>query len=431
MPEIASFRGFFFNPQRVSLEETVLRLESLVHYQREEGIREDDNRLLAKLAISVLREPHKTRNLIETWRKDGILVQDEKPTVYVYHQVFEHEGTTRVRKGWIAPCLLEPFEKGRIFPHESTFSWGTERHLRFIRAAKMNFAPVLVLYSDPERRIDFLLEPETQKKPLFEVRDEMDSTHLLWRIESDKILRFLYEIMLDRPLVIADGHHRYESSLLYMEETRRKKKNIHGMEAFLYRLMAFTNVYDDGVVILPTHRLVLPTKKPDWETFFSKLKGEFRVRSIGIEEGLETLHALGEHSFGLYRGGSSMEILTLKKDAYLDYFGELCGGDTRSLDVVILHRHLLERLLGITHEDKIVYLRHPQEGIERLKKGMNGFLFLLNPPSPVQVFELAKSGHRMPPKSTDFYPKLVTGLVMMDIVDGEVVYPLGSQYENY
>lgn len=422
MPEIGIFKGIYFNPEKVNLESTVLRLENLVSLLESKKEEKQDDRPIVRLTREFIEKTGKARDIIERWREKGILIKDSTPTIYIYHQIFELKGIKFKRKGWIAPCLIEPLAKGKILPHESTFSWGTKRHLDFLKAVRMNFAPVLVLYSDPKKNVDSLLDPETQKEPLLRVRDEMGSEHMIWPVKSRKVLKLLFETILDRPLVIADGHHRYEASLKYRNEITKKLAGGNKRNAYMYRLMAFSNVFDDGIVILPTHRHVMPQKKPDWTTFFRRVSRGFRIRKVPIEEGIEILHIFGEHSFGLYRGGKFIEILTLRKENYLNEIGEEIPREIRFLDVVILHSLFLEKFLNLSPDDTIQYIRNAEEVIREVKSEKGGFLFLLNAPSPIQVFEIAKAGRRMPPKSTDFYPKLVTGLLMMDIEEGSEVY---------
>jgi len=421
MPEIGLFEGIHFNPRKVNLENTILRLENLVSLLEYEKERIEDNRLLIKLVREVLEKKEKARNLITEWEKEGFLLRDTTPTIYIYHQIFEYKGIEYTRKGWIAPCLLEPLGEGKIYPHESTFSCGTEKHLHFLRAVQMNLTPVLVLYSDPEKRVDFLLAKETKRKPLLKVRDEMGSEHVIWPIKSRKILKLLSDIFLDRPLVIADGHHRYEASLRYRDEITIGRESERKREAYLFRLMTFSNVFDGGIVILPTHRHVIPLREPDWKSFYEKLSRGFRLRRMSIKAGIDTLPVLGEHSFGLYRGGDFIEIFTLKREDFLDEMDKDVPEELKFLDVVILHHLFFKKFLHLGPDDTIQYVRNAAAAIKEVRNQRCGFLFLLNPPSPFQVFEIAKTGKRMPPKSTDFYPKLVAGLLMMDVKSGNLI----------
>jgi uncharacterized protein (DUF1015 family) len=286
----------------------------------------------------------------------------------------------------------------------------------------VNFGHIFMLY--PGDRINELLDEAVARTPGLEVHElfEKEVTQRFWPIaDADIIAAVAEEMAPKRNLIIADGHHRYETALNYRDEMREKHRDTPPNAGFNYRMVTLVSMTDPGLVILPTHRLIHCYGKMSGGEILDQAKESFRVIPVENREGLEeTLgEATPEHPrLGLYDG--SYTVLQLKSPDVMDRI--LPGRDPawRMLDVSVLHELLIERVMGISQEaverkENIEYLRDPQMGYDAVDEGEAEFLFVMNPTRMEQVRACTKAGEKMPQKSTDFYPKVISGLVMMPI----------------
>lgn len=368
------------------------------------------------------------------WLEDKIMMIDEKPAIYAYHQEFAVEGREVVRKGFIALAELEPLGKG-VKAHEKTLAGPKADRLNLTRHIRGQIGHIFMLYSDPEKIIDNALDEITSKRePDFYAQDWDGNSHKVWVITDPGIIDIVKNSMDDKTLFIADGHHRYETAVNYWNECEAKglKCEPNATETFRNQIMTFINMEDPGLVILPTHRVIYSVPKYDTRELLGKLADKFIIEEFSRAElidkaGFEQAHkrlveygAQGRHSFLMMpKDVLSYYLLTLKDEKVMDkvQFGESHSDAWKKLDVVILHRLILEDHLGIDAkalEEKrnIHYIRLKEEGFEYLEKDKNvQVVFYMNPTKIEQVRQIAESGERMPQKSTDFYPKLLSGLV--------------------
>jgi len=361
----------------------------------------------------------------QSWFADRVLVKDPAPALYPYYQEFEHRGEKRVRKGFVAVVELEEFEKGGILPHERTLSKPKADRLTLMRRTQKNLEHVFMLYSDPEDRIQKLFGPTCGRPPEMSVTDEYQTVHRLWTAPDPAAIGQARELMKQKVLFIADGHHRYETSLTYRNEMRQAHPGFTGREAFNYRMVTLINLADPGLLILPTHRLVFNLAGFDFDSFLAKSAEWFDVKKIAEAEiGPELKKRSAGHSFGVYNARGS-SLLTLRDRSLLDRFvPRERSRDYKELDVTVLHSVIIEHLLGINPEkieDYVRYEREPEEAVAKVKSGEFQLAILINPTRPEQVERVAQNRERMPQKSTDFFPKLVSGLVAFDIANGEVI----------
>ncbi|MBI5047794.1 MAG: DUF1015 domain-containing protein [Deltaproteobacteria bacterium] len=383
------------------------------------------------------------------WRDEEVLVRDEKPAIYYYIQVYKvgtdlksaPNGRRRVRKGFIALARLEEFGKGGIHPHEKTLAGPKADRLKLMEACNANFSCIFSLYSEPHKIINRLLEDCcVNGSPIIDVADDDGVESKVWRIDRPETIRKVVEAMSDTPLFIADGHHRYETALKYRNMMRERMKDYTGNELFNYVMMYFSNMDDEGMTIMPTHRIIhsIPDFKSktflancsnffDIEEFKWNGKVEPRVR----KEFYKSMEDKGVRlpSFGLYINGiDSYFALALKqKDTMDKVFGSSIPDVFKSLDVTVLHALILNNILGISssaqeNQTNLIYIKGMDDAVEEAKKHGRQMAFLLNPTRIEQVKAVASSGQVMPQKSTYFYPKLLSGLVINPIGTGEVVY---------
>jgi len=376
---------------------------------------------------------------LATWQEDGTLVRSEKPSIYFYRQDYVlPTGEGRQRKGFICLFRVEEFSSGVIKPHERTLSKPKADRLNLTVATKANFNPVFSLYSDSKLSVEQFSDSVATGPAYLDVRDENGVRHQLWVVDSREILKGVQELMKNKSLLIADGHHRYETALNYRKLMREKHAGATGEEAFNYTMMYFTNMNDVGLVILPYHRLVKginfkfasfverARKYFDVETIATRPENDFQVRR-------RTLAAMKDEAAERYafclcsQGQDGYAVFRLKDASFLD---EVMDAGTapplRSLDANILEALAFRTLLGIScsdpqHEDKFKFFRDDEEAVRQVRSGTYEAAFLVNPTRIEQVQEIVAHGEIMPQKSTFFYPKLLSGLVINQIDPAEKV----------
>ena len=373
------------------------------------------------------------------WRRQGIFLQDSQPSLYVYHQRFAAPGGKGEleRRGFIALGRVEDYSAGVVFRHEQTLAKPKADRLELLRSTKAHFGQLFMLYSDPAREIEGLLVPN--KEPEIEVGDEYGVSHRVWKISDPTLIELVRGKMRDKKLIIADGHHRYETAVTYRNERKNamtatavgggpRQHSSAGMvrtaEAedapFEMVMMTLVNMDSPGLVILPTHRVVHGLASFSSET----LQTEAR-RYFGVEEVDPTIDAYRASVILREAGHSGMALLAVTADRAFLLDRPKAGPEMftglslrqQSLDVVQLHKCVLEGALGISEDAirnqlNVQYVRDAGEALARVRNGHANAAFLMNPVRMEQVRDIAFAGDVLPQKSTDFYPKLLSGLTI-------------------
>ena len=354
---------------------------------------------------------------LKTWIDDGILVRDADPTLYAYHQTYTFAGERLTRKGVVALGKLEP---EKVHAHEQTLRGPREDRLRLMRATEANFGQIFMLYADPARAADAAIDNAIEGvAPSTEVRDADGNVHRLWAISEANVIRAVQAALADRDLYIADGHHRYETAVNYMRECEEKGWRPAAAESFDVRMMTLFNVDEPGMSIRPIHRLIHGIDGFDPVRFLERASEDFVVDRHETFEGMVEATERGRegHTFGCVTD-DGFASLQLKDRSIVDRLvpGER-SVDYRGLDVTILHVVLLDHILGIDvkaleEQRNVTYTVDARSGAAAVEAGEEQLLFFLNATSPEEVIRVADHGEKMPQKSTDFYPKLLTGLVL-------------------
>ncbi len=366
---------------------------------------------------------------LEEWLADGVLVHDDAPAIYAYFQDYKIAGTTQrlERRGFIALGRLADYEQGVVFRHEHTLTAPKADRLELLRHTRAQTGQLFMLYDDPARRVDGVLEETAKQPPVVEVRDEYDVRHRLWAISEPAKIHHITTAMADKKLIIADGHHRYETALAYRNERRAKNGRIDPEAPYEKAMWTCFNTQQEGLTILPTHRVVRNLARFSIEKFlqaaseyFDWYAYPFAAASEREENFAEFRHDLQRrgragHCIGVYAGNPAFYLLALRNNAELERLLPDISPSQRKLDVVLLHRLVLHKCLGITAEKvtseaNITYEREMEAAIGAVDRGAAQIAFLLNPVRVGQVTEIALAGDVMPQKSTDFYPKLLSGL---------------------
>ncbi len=362
---------------------------------------------------------------VHDWRADGTLVEDPQPSIYVLHQRFEAEGRLYTRRGFLARLKLEPFGEGRVFPHEETMPGPKADRLRLFHATGMNVSPVFGLYPDSENEVQELLEAATRGRTPLDAVDHLGVVSHVWPISDLEVVTRARALMGPKPIFIADGHHRYETSVRYRDE-RRAAGSVRDDESIAnFVLMACVGMSDPGLVILPTHRLASGLAELDAAKLRDALSSEFDVEDIGV--GASACRA----AWGLIEADGSQNVLgfgtvadgrwmlaRLRGTATMDRLVPHHSPAWRGLAVSILHELAIGRLLaGTLRSDKpqFRYVHLIGEVLESVAARACDLACLVPPATMDHVQQIASSGERMPAKSTYFYPKLLTGLVFNPI----------------
>jgi uncharacterized protein (DUF1015 family) len=367
---------------------------------------------------------------LDEWIRAKVIVQDAMPSLYAYFQEYTVPGTSerRVRKGFIAIGRIEDYSAGVVFRHEQTLSGPKADRLELLRHTQTHTGQLFMLYSDPAARIDALLAAAARSKPEVELRDEYDVVHKLWPVTDAQTLEAIRREMAAKKLVIADGHHRYETALAYRDECRARAGHVDANAPYEKVMMTLFNTAGEGLTILPTHRVVANVPNFSFAGFRAALANAFDVHSYPFSGSSERPRAYEQfrrdlqrgreqRAVGAYAGDGAFYIFVLKKEANLEVLLQGVSPAQRRLDIVLLHRLILERGLKITQEavkteKNITYEREMDTAIGEVDSGRAQICFLLNPVSVETVAEMAMGGEVLPQKSTDFFPKLMSGITM-------------------
>ncbi len=421
MTKIRPFKAIIYNQEKVGdLSKVVCPPYDVISPSRQEYFHKlDEHNLIHILLAKDAPQGDKysrSAKYFQDWLKEKILIQEEKPGIYFYSQQYKVRGEKRARLGFICLLQLDP-GKPSVFGHENTRVAPKEDRLKLVREVKANLSPIFVVFGDKKRLIQRIFKQElADKKPFMDIVDDDNVSHKLWRITDPRILKDIQEGMESENAFIADGHHRYEVGCIYRDEMKEKLGKITGEEPFNYVLSYFTDVHSRDLTIFPIHRLVRLDHQPDMNSFLKKLQEYFYVEEVKDKTRFFFLMekaGQSEHVLGVYKD-KRYWLLRLKNVKILDSVIKDKPADYRALDVSILNFIVLQLALGVDSADKghIDFSSDAEEFIEKVDSGPDHIAFFLNPVKIDQIVAIALSGEKMPPKSTYFYPKVLSGLLI-------------------
>lgn len=350
------------------------------------------------------RDLKRISRLFQDWIDEGILLQEDKASIYVYSQVFDVEGEPTRRTAIIPLVELEGFREKHIYPHEKVISKHVEDRYALLEATEADFGMVFGIYADPAREVDRLLDEILHTQPV--ASGTMDDVlHELWKIDDDGLIGCLQREMEEKHVFIADGHHRYTTALRYRDSHPEK-------DGARFLMMALVNMYNEGLVILPTHRLIR-REDHDPKIILHRIEDTFHVVSVPRDQMLEKIHG-EKFSYGFCCDGDDY-VIRLKDRQALDSIATQSAA-LRQLDVTVLHEMILKPLFHIDTEDeniqeKIAYMKTLPAAMAKLSEGDYAFGFFLNAVNVEEIVHVARDNEVMPQKSTFFYPKVYSGLV--------------------
>ncbi|MFA5292434.1 MAG: DUF1015 domain-containing protein [Phycisphaerae bacterium] len=427
--EIKGFKAYRFNPDVVGQAgDCIAPPYDVINSVQQEKLYEQNPYNIVRIILGK-KEPSdngtnnqysRAAEYLKDWFKKNAMKQDDKETIYAYVQKFEIAGKKNTRSGFISLAKLAQFGAG-VQPHEKTLDGPKADRLKLTQATAAQFEQIFMLYDDPQQVADKIIEKAAGKKSIIEFVDDDGVIHKLFPIDSPQDINLIVKMMAQKEGLIADGHHRYETALNYYNLTKNP--------AAQWLMITFVNMHNEGLVVLPTHRLVGNLKNYNTDELIKKLQTNFKVTQFEYKEGKQKAQALmqkrmnkafeeGVNAFGIYDGKSFYFISLKNKDA----LKSLAMSDaSKSLDVVVLHKLILDGLLGITDaqlagEANIEYIKDigeaVDEAIAKIDSGEKQVLFFMNSTKVEQVKAVAAENEKMPQKSTFFYPKIFSGLTI-------------------
>lgn len=420
MAEIKPFRALRFNIDAAGkIDELVCPPYDIIsEEQRKEYLNENEHNII-RLELPRGENPYEEAGkTLNQWINDGILKQDEKDSIYIYEEEFTAYGVRNKFKGCITRVKLEEFSKGIVLPHEETLSKAKKDRFELMKATNCNFSQIYSLYMDEQHIVRNKLDELSAGKPEIELTDSDGVTHRLWVVTDADDVKAICREFDDKKLYIADGHHRYETALNYRNYCRENNIGDGGED---YVMMMLVDMEHEGLVVFPTHRIVRDLESFDAEKA-EELCGEYfdvekKPSYASMEKDLRALYDIGKKAYGFYSGGDGYTLLTFKNSDVLEELLPDMLKPVRELDVTVLHSLVLEKLFGIDKENmanqvNLTYTKDFNDAIQNVKNGKAQCAFILNPTRVTEIRDVAAAGGKMPQKSTYFYPKLITGLVM-------------------
>lgn len=363
--------------------------------------------------------------ILEKWLNEGILIKENKPAIYIYEEEFTAYGERKSIKGIICRVKIEEFSKGIILPHEFTLSKAKEDRLNLMKATNCNFSQIYSLYMDGGKNTLGKIDALSSGKADIQLTDSEGVTHKMWIVTNEKAISEICEDFIDRKLYIADGHHRYETALNYRNYQRENGSAVEG-DACDYQMMMLVDMEHPGLVVFPTHRLVRDLADFDAEKALENCQEYFDITEYSdistIENNLMELYRQDKKAYAFYSGNKGYHLLVLKDMGIIKKLLPSASKATQELDVTILHTLILEKVFGIDPENmakqiNLTYTKILDEAISSVDSGKSQCAFILNPTRVSEIRDVASNGEKMPQKSTYFYPKMITGLVMNQLDD--------------
>lgn len=426
LANLKPFKGLRFNTEKAGKLEQLCcpPYDIISDEQREEYLKTNEHNII-RLELPKGENPYGTAaQIFADWKENEILVPEDSPALYIYEEEFTAYGERRSIKGLIARVKLEEFSKGIILPHEFTLSKAKEDRLNLMKATNCNFSQIYALYMDGEHKTQKEIERCSNGGADMEFTDGDGVTHRMWIVKDEATTAQICADFDDRKLFIADGHHRYETALNYRNYCRENGISKEG-GAQDYQMIFLMDMEHLGLVVFPTHRLIRDLPEFDGNDVLEKCREYFDVcpleNAADAEKELAKLYDAGKKAFVFYFDGCA-NILTFKCDAEISELFPDISDALAQLDVTVLHTLILENILGIDKENmanqiNLTYTKKLEEAIDGVNSGKYQAAFILNPTRVTQIRDVAANGEKMPQKSTYFYPKMITGMVINELTD--------------
>lgn len=434
MARIIPFHGLRYDEKKVGgLENVVTPPYDVISPEQQKAYYEKHHNNVIRLEYGLQNETDTENDnrytraaaFLSSWMKEGILKKDDEECIYLYEQKFFAIGQELTYRGFITLTQIEEFSKGIILPHEETLSKAKTDRLNLMKATDANFSQIYCLYMDEEHKIGEIIEKITLREADISFRSEDNILQNLWIVSDKDTIKQVQEGFSDRQLFIADGHHRYETALNFRNIKREENPDWKQEDLFNYVMTMLVDMDDPGLVVFPTHRMVNNVKTSEVMAV-SLLKDNFDIDKIIVNKDSDALmKAIGDDlvklqerkGFVLYFGDEYYYRISLKDPSVMEKFLPEKSYAYRNLDVTILQTLVLDKIFGIdttnlANQTNLTYTRSMKEAICEVQEGRQQCSFILNSTKVYEIKDVSLAGEKMPQKSTYFYPKLITGLVM-------------------
>lgn len=428
MADIRPLRAWRYNQERFkSIDELTSPLFDVVsERQRKELYRNPFNSI--HISVPEGENPaHRAGMLVEKWKAEGVLLQDRLPTIYVYYQYFSLPGSNRemIRKGFVCNIRAYDWDEKVLLRHENTIPHSVQDRLEMLHESQLNVSPTHGLYTDPHAELEAYMD-ESMQRPVYETEDYQGVRDSLGVIHDAHVLRKFKEVLYGKQIILADGHHRYESSLLYRKQRQAQNPQHTGEEGYNFHMMYLTNTESDDLRILPTHRLIKGLQNFDEASLLQKLDPYFIIRELENPEDVNTIILGKKWAFGLILKDRAYKI-RLKPEVWEQLPWKM-PDEIKALDLTVLHYFVIEKVLGIPGKEQrsspnILFERNFTNCLTKVLKQEAQCALIIKDILMEDVKKVCYSGYTMPQKSTYFYPKVICGLLFSSIKQDEFSLP--------
>ena len=420
MPEIRPFKGLRYNPETAGdMGGIICPPYDIIPSSMQQELYDSSGYNAVRLELPKEDDPYgaAAERLVQ-WVQEGALMQDDEPALYPYFQTYnDPEGNTYTRKGFFCALRLHEFSEKKVLPHERTLSGPKKDRLNLFKKTRANISSIFGLYADEQLQADRAIEEfAANHEPVVDAAFQ-GVRNRLWKMADPDIVATVQQVLLDRQVYIADGHHRYETGVNYRNLRAEENPSHTGDEPYNFILIYLANIFDEGLIIFPLHRMVHSLEQFSPEGLIETLSTNFEVKPLGGREDLKLYleEESSSHVYGVVTSGGVWGMRLKNPPATL--LGDSVPGPLLQLGVVVLHELILQRMLGITPEAmrsqaNLVYEEDDRKVFDAVENGGIQVGFIVKPTTVQQVRDISQAGEVMPQKSTYFYPKIMTGLVM-------------------
>jgi uncharacterized protein (DUF1015 family) len=426
LAEIRPFRAFRYN-RSFNIDELTSPLFDVVSDKQRKALYQHPHN---SIYLSVPQPPNpaaKAAVLLEDWKQKGIVVQDKLPAIYVYYQYFKLAGSTReyCRKGFVCNIRAYDWSENIIQRHENTIPSSVNDRIELLEKTELNVSPTHGLYTDESHALEVFMD-EVIQNPLYESEDYQGVRDVLAVIHDASIIRTFIELLKDKKIILADGHHRYEGSLAYKHSCKQNNPHHTGNEGYNFHLMYLTNTESDDLRILPTHRLIKGIEHFSEEEVLRKLEDNFILKPLEDADTVNEIIVGKPWAFGLLFKDNAYKVRL--KPEKLDIMSWPFPPEVKQLDLTVMHYFIIEKALGIPGKDQrksenILFDRSFGDCLSKVIRGEVQMAIITNEVSIDDVKKVCASGYTMPQKSTYFYPKVICGFLFSSIRESEFVLP--------
>lgn len=433
MAEIIPFRAWRYNKElSKNIEEQTSPLFDVVSEKQRQALYKNPYN---SIHLSVPVQPNaadRAAKLLAEWKASGTILQDSLPGIYVYYQHFQLAGSHKeyIRKGFVCHIRAYDFDENVILRHENTIPKAVNDRIELLEKTELQVSPTHGLYTDSTHELEKYMD-EAIRNPIYETEDYQGVRDVLAVIHDGKIIQRFIDLLKDKTVILADGHHRYEGSLAYKHKRVSQNGASTGKEGFNYHLMYLTNTESEDIVILPTHRLIKNLPNFNEQEIMKKLEEDFIVKPIEDSDTLNEIIAGKQWAFGLMFKDNAYKV-RLKPEAIKNlrwHFPE----EVKRLDLTVMHYFIIEKALGIPGKEQrqsenIEFDRSYSDCLKKVLKGEAQLAIITNDVTIEEIKTVCHSGATMPQKSTYFYPKVICGFLFSSIKEEEFKEPVYSPF---